>query len=296
MNSYGEVVTVGILMGSIARFALLKIDYRQYPSYPQGYLVHLALGFIAASLGAVAVPALIEKEYTAVTFLALAAQQFRDIRSMERESLAKLEDTELVPRGSAYIEDIAKVFESRNYMAIFTSLGSSLGVYYLNIFWGIITGMVLIILFHLVSRRQTIRSISIVREGKLHFKGPLLYVEDILIMNVGLKNSRKIIKEKGLGVIIEPKDDNARATLANMGQRQAIAHDASALLGIRKDFGEPEFTPLIRRNHATGEIGMFIIPSEPDIKYLIEAVKRVPVIESSKRTPLSSEVGKKAAD
>lgn len=296
MGEYGDVVSTGILMGSIARFILLKIDYRHYPSYPQGYLVHLALGFIAASLGGVAVPALMEKEYTAVTFLALAAQQFREIRNMERESLSKLEETELVPRGTAYIEDIAKVFESRNYLAIFVALGSSLAVYYINIFSGIISGSIFILLFHIVSRRKTLNSISVVREGKINFKGALLYVDDILIMNVGLKESRKIILEKGLGVIIEPRDDNARATLANMGQRQAIAHDVSSLLGIRKDFGEPEFTPLLRRNHYTGEIGMFIIPSEPDIECLIEAVKRVPVIESSKRTPLESEVGKKAAD
>ena len=42
---------------------MMKSDYRQYPTYPRGYLSHFTLGFIAAGLGAVAVPALIEKNF-----------------------------------------------------------------------------------------------------------------------------------------------------------------------------------------------------------------------------------------
>lgn len=80
---------MGLGIGTISRIVLLKNDYRNYPGYPHGYVTHISLGFIAAALGAVAVPALVEKEYTAVTFLALAAQQFREIRNMERESLKK---------------------------------------------------------------------------------------------------------------------------------------------------------------------------------------------------------------
>lgn len=92
---------------------MLRTDYRNYPSYPHGYIIHLSLGAIAASLAAIALPALLEEEYTAVTFLVLCAQQFRDIRNMERETLMKLEENTLVPRGLDYIEGIAKVFESR---------------------------------------------------------------------------------------------------------------------------------------------------------------------------------------
>jgi hypothetical protein len=78
------VIITGLIVGLISRIVLLRSDYRNYPSYPHGYVTHISLGFVAAALGAVAVPALIEKEYTAVTFLALAAQQFREIRNMER--------------------------------------------------------------------------------------------------------------------------------------------------------------------------------------------------------------------
>ncbi|MDW7675440.1 MAG: YIEGIA domain-containing protein, partial [Bacillota bacterium] len=116
---------MGIVFGTIGRLYMLRVDYRMYPSYPHGFITHISLGFIAASLGAVAMPALTGKDYVAVTFLALAAQQFRDIRSMERENLARIERNELVPRGNDYIEGIAKVFETRNYLVMATALITS---------------------------------------------------------------------------------------------------------------------------------------------------------------------------
>jgi len=109
---------------------MLRSDYRHYPTYPHGQLIHLALGFIAASLGAVAVPAIMKPDYTAVTFLVLAAQQFRDVRNMERENLSKLEETKLIRRGNDYIEGIARVFEARNYLVIFTAFLTSLVVHW----------------------------------------------------------------------------------------------------------------------------------------------------------------------
>ncbi len=53
----------GIAAGFINRWILLRYDYRHYPTYPHGHVTHLALGFIAASLGAVAIPAIAEPDY-----------------------------------------------------------------------------------------------------------------------------------------------------------------------------------------------------------------------------------------
>ena len=92
MSLYTEAIVLGMTAGFIARLYMLRTDYRNYPSYPHGYIIHLSLGAIAASLAAIALPALLEEEYTAVTFLVLCAQQFRDIRNMERETLMKLEE------------------------------------------------------------------------------------------------------------------------------------------------------------------------------------------------------------
>jgi len=304
MEKHGMMIITSIIMGLLARIYMIRIDHRQYPSYPQGLVSHLTLGIIAASLGSVALPALMAKEYSAVTFLALAAQQFRDVRNMERQSLDNIEPTELVPRGMAYIEDIAKAFEARNYMVIITSLITSITIYSLNLLRfstpiqitsGIVMGIISAIVLKKLLRRQVIMEIAEVIPGNIVFDGPLLTVNGVVIMNIGLKVSRKIYVEKGVAVEIIPKDADASATLSNMGQRQAIQHNASAQLGIRKDVDEPDFTPLARRNAENGNIVMAIIPMEPDVNLLIEAVKRTPVLETSKRKPLESKVGYKAS-
>lgn len=305
MLDYVYIVVLSLIAGLIARVSMLRVDYRQYPSYPQGVFSHLTLGVIAAALGSVAVPALIEKEYAAVTFLALAAQQFRDVRNLERQSLDNIEATELVARGTAYIEDIAKAFEARNYITMLTSIIVSIVIYVLIksnlskqyiIIGGAVTAFIVILFFNIAISRQVVKDIADVYPAKISFEGTLLKVNDVVIMNVCLKASKSIYLENGIAVEIIPKDENAVATLANLGQRQAIQHNAAIQLGIRKDVDEPDFTPLARRDSHNGKIVMAIVAMEPDVECLVEAVNRTIILESSKRKPLSSYAGKKAAD
>ncbi len=302
MEKYSQIIIVSIVMGLTARIYMIRIDNRQYPSYPQGLLSHLTLGLIAAALGSVAVPALVEREYGAVTFLSLAAQQFRDVRNMERQSLDNIEPTELVPRGMAYIEDIAKAFEARNYMVIITSLITSITMYLVGIFnssnaiqipSGITIGIVTAVTLKALLRREMIKDIAEVIPGKITFQGPLLTVNDVIIMNIGLKESRRIYEENGVAVEIIPRDANASATLSNIGQRQAIQHNSASLLGIRKDVDEPDFTPLARRNADNGNIVLALIPMEADVNLLVEAVKQTPVLETSRRKPLEANIKEK---
>ncbi|MCK9222779.1 MAG: YIEGIA family protein [Limnochordia bacterium] len=291
-------VPLGTLMGTLARLYMLRIDYRQYPSYPQGYIIHLSLGFIAAFLGAVALPALLNQDFTAATFLALAATQFREVRDMERKTLLNLEPTELVQRGTAYIEGIARVFEARNYLAIFVALLVSIGYMAtasLHEGWRfmVAVGIGLLSAYSLnkLMRGKHIGDIADIKPGIISFDGPLLRVDHIVIMNIGLQESRQRYLTHGQGVIISPKDPNAKATLASPGQMQAIVHDLSAVLGLRLDIGEPEYLPLPRRDAQTGAIGLAMIPSSPSIEAMIEAARRVPVLEASVRKPLDAKAG-----
>lgn len=107
-------IICGIVMGTAARVATLRVDIRQVPSYPNGFFINLVTGFFAASLGSVAVPALLSNDFAAVTFLMLAVQHFRDIRKQIQESLENTDPSGFVPRGSAYIDGISKTFEARN--------------------------------------------------------------------------------------------------------------------------------------------------------------------------------------
>lgn len=288
MEAYLVAIILGTLVGFVARLHMLRTDYRQYPTYPHGRVIHLSLGLVAAGLGAVAVPALLEKEFTAITFLALAAQQFRDVRNMERNTLSQLDAMELVPRGPAYIEGIAMVFEGRNYLVILTAFFTTLATVYGGWPAGLLVAGLMLALDHKLMAGKLIGHIADVREAPLRFEGPILHVGDTPIMNVGLAKNRETILRHGLGFVLTPHDDAAAVTLANSGQRQAILHDASVILGVYRDEGTPGLIPLARRNLDTGEVAVFILPQRRDPELARRVIERVPVLEGAVRLPEES--------
>lgn len=273
---------MGLMAGTASRCLMLQTDYRRYPGYPHGYVAHLALGFIASTLGALAVPALAEKQYTAATFLALAAQQFRDIRKMEHDTLLDLEEHALVRRGKDYVDGIAKVFEARNYLVIGVALFTSLGARLLGIPGGVAAALASgYICLRLMSGRE-VGQIALVKEAEVRFEGPNLFVGPVQIMNIALAESRQTVLQHSIGVVLEPKNRQGREILADPGQRQAIIHDASAAVGIRRDVDNVDFTPLARRNLDTGAVALFIPALDRDPEVLLEAVRRVPVLETAR--------------
>ena len=296
MGTYTEAILLGMAAGFLARLYMLRTDYRNYPSYPHGYIIHLSLGAIAASLAAIALPALLEEEYTAITFLVLCAQQFRDIRNMERETLMKLEENTLVPRGLDYIEGIAKVFESRNYLVMLVALVTSGATIFGGQKIGILAGVAMILFSRFLMRGSFIRDIARVEEGTLHFEKSLLYIDDIVIMNVGDLEAQEKILQEGVAIVLHPYDDDGRSVLNNLGQRQALLHDISMLVGNKLEIGEQEWTPAARKNMDTGALGIFLLPNEKDIGCVIEAAKRTPVLESAVQKPLANTRGREASE
>lgn len=302
LQDYLIVITMGTLFGTIARIVLLQVDYKQYPGYPHGYIIHLSLGFIASALGAIAIPALLDKDFTAFTFLALAAQQFREIRTQERTTLESQEESEIIPRGKDYIEGIARTFEGRNYLAMFSAFATAFATQVgLNTFahgwWlGVVIGVITLFISRTFMSGRVIGDICQVEPAQLYFKGPTLMIEGIAIANIGLKERREQILRDGLALMIHPKNDNARATIHDVGQRMAIAHTAGAILGTKKDEDIPEFSPILRKNIDTGAVAMYMMPMEPDVKALVEAVNRTPVLETAYSKPLASKAGRYAAD
>lgn len=296
MSQYTEAIILGLVFGFAARLCMLRTDYRNYPAYPHGYIIHLSLGAIAASLASIALPALLEEEYTAVTFLVLCAQQFRDIRNMERETLSKLEEYALVPRGLDYIEGIAKVFESRNYLVMLVALVTSGTVIVGGLAVGLLAGLAMMALAKFLMRGSFVGDIAQVKPGRLHFEKSLLYVDDVVMMNVGDPASREKILREGVGLMLHPYDDDGRSVLNHLGQRQALLHDISMLVGNKLEIGEPDWTPAARKNMETGALAIFLMPNEKDMTCILEAARRTPVLESAVQKPLASIIGKEAAD
>lgn len=286
MATYTWAIIIGVIAGLLVRIRLLRTDYRQYPTYLHGQTIHLSLGFIAAGLGAVAVPALLTRDYTAITFLVLAAQQFRDVRNMERETLSKLDEMELVPRGSSYIEGIAMVFEGRNYLVILSAFLVSLAVVLVEHWYGgVAVGLVAIVIAGYLRSGKYLEQIADVSLSTLRIEGASLYVDNIYLMNIGLEDNRKRILERGVGVVVTPKDRNCALTLSNIGQRQAILFDVSTVLGVFRDTGEPSLVPLSKLDLDDGRLGILVLTREQDPEQVIRAIQRVPVLESAVRMP-----------
>ncbi|WP_188455070.1 YIEGIA family protein [Virgibacillus oceani] len=281
-------IIIGVFFGMTSRIMMLRTDYRQYPTYPHGKIIQVSLGFIAAGLGALVVPALLNKEYTAVTFLALAAQQFRDVRKMERETLTNIDEMELVPRGTAYIEGIAMVFEGRNYLVIFSALVASGFTMLFAWYWGILAGIVSLFISRWFKSGKALKEIADVRLMDVRVDGPDLYVGSTYIMNVGLPKDIKIIEENGMGVLLTPKDKSAKVTLSDLGQRQAILHNLSVILGVYRDSSEPALVPMAKLDLDSGELALFLLPREKDPNQVINIVKGAPTLENAIRLPTNS--------
>lgn len=279
------MIVIAIIVGTLARILTIKEDYRQYPSYPNGYLIHVITGFVAAALGAVAIPALMTKNFVAVTFLTVAIQQFRDVRKTERESLKDLENTEYAYRGDAYIDGIAKTFEARNYFALIVAFATALTIQlvnndsmWINILCGVLAGFVVFFVLKRFSKGKTVGDIADVKEGKVEVKGSELFVDDIYVSNqLGTENARNLFEKEGLAVVIYPREEHFRITLDNYGQRQAILFEATRSIGVKRY----HFT---RKDYEKGRIVITLVPIVKDVNKLIETVKNTPLLESAKKS------------
>ena len=275
------LITTAIIMGTLTRLVTLKLDYRQYPSYPNGYFTHFVLGFIAAAIGAVAMPAIKSKNFVAMTFLTIAIQQFRDVRRAERESLVSLENTEFTVRGDAYIDGISKTFESRNYMVLMVSLVTGIVMQLLEdesiaiqIGAGVLAGIITFIGLRLFTRGHTVGEVADVAIGKVEVRGAELFVDDIYVCNtLGTENAHKMMKEEGMAAVITPKEQYYRITLDNFGQRQAILFEVCRALGVKRY----HFT---RKEYKEGKIVVAIVPIIRDEAFMMQVIKETPLLEN----------------
>ncbi len=284
---------VGFAAGLLARMISLRSGRSHYPGYPSGYISQVALAVIAAMIGSSVLPALIGKQFTAATFLTLAATQFRDVRTTERQTLEQEEKLILVSRGPGYIEGIAITYEARNYLSMLVALLTSTVTEFGGLVVGLIGGVIILIIGEIFMSGKHLEDVIDVQPAKIWFdKGSLLYAGEVMMMEVGLPHSRERYEKEGLAVVLTPKNERGQAVLWNISQRQAIAYEAATAVGVQKDVGYPEQTPLCRMAmpQGTGKAGLSILPVERDMNKLIHAIKRTPVLESSKWTRITSPV------
>lgn len=282
---------LGFIAGLLSRIIYLRSGRSHYPGYPSGYVSQIALALIAAMIGSSVIVALKAKQFTAATFLTLAATQFRDVRTTERLTLEHEEGLILVGRGAGYIEGIAITYEARNYLAMLVAFATSAVALFTNWIVGAIAGVLFVIVGEMLMSGPKLGELVDVEPADLHFeKGSLLYAGPVMMMEVGLPHPRERYLSEGLGVLLTPKNPRGQAALWNVAQRQAIAHAAAQAIGVQKDVGYPEQTPLCRMEmpQATGRAGLSILPVERNMTRLIDAIKSTPVLESGKWSRITS--------
>jgi len=288
------IILCGIAMGTIARFITLKVDTRQNPSFPSGYFISIIMGIIASALGAVAIPALFAKDFTAVTFLTLAIQHFREIRKTEMDSLQELEKTEYTIRGAAYIDGIAKTFESRYYFSLLTSFLVvlilkivSLDNIILNILVSAISGAIIIYILSKFTKGKTIGDICNLTEGVITIDGSDLLVDGIFVSNVlGSTNDKELFLNEGVAIVIEPKNEKFRITLENLGQRHAMLFEATRTFGVKK-------YSFAKRSFKEGKVIITFVPILRQPDEIINVIKTTPVLENSRKihTIMENDIG-----
>lgn len=281
ISSEHIMILTAIMMGTFARIITIKEDYRQYPSIPNGYFIHTLTGVVAASLGAVAIPAFVTNNFVAVTFLALAIQQFREIRKIEKENLKDLEETGYTYRGAAYIDGIAKTFEARNYIALVVSFLTALSIQvvsiqvtWMRITLGVIVGIIVLFILKRVLKGKRVGDIADVKPGKIEVRGSELFVDGIFVSNhLGLDNAREAFSSEAIAAVISPREDHDRIILDNFGQRQAILFDATRSVGVKRYH-------FIRKDDESGRIVIVLVSVIKDVNKLIKTIEYTPLLES----------------
>lgn len=279
-----SMILCGTAMGTIARLITLKVDTRQNPSYPTGYFLNVVMGIVASALGAVAIPSLLYKEFTAVTFITLAIQDFRDVRKSERESLQDLEETEYTKRGSAYIDGISKTYESRNYISLLTSFLVVLVLeifntenLVFNIFVSLAVGFLTIYLLSSLTKGKTIGDICDMSVGEITFDHSDLLVDGMFVSSIlGTQRSRDLFLREGVAIVVTPKKEKFRITIENPGQRQAMLFEATRTFGVKRF----SFT---KRNFKEGKLIIAFVPLIKDTQSIIRVIKKTPVLENSRK-------------
>lgn len=283
---------VALFIGILCRGLVLRVTDKQYPTRPQDYLEQIIVSGLAASLGAIAFPALIDKEFSALTFFAVAIQQFQGISQEEKITIENIDNSEVVPKGAAYIEEIASTYESRSYISLFSSLVASvIYLYFARAYkfgflpctiLAIIGGAIVGLIFKRYLRRRSVGDIADVVEAKINFEGPILYVNDVYISNIGLDATKDRYINEGIAIEVIPKDMKAYGIISDLGQRQAILHNLYIHFGINKDVDEKDLLAITKMDFEKNTLVIPYLPLVKDIDELIKVVKSAPILEVAK--------------
>lgn len=281
-----------MIIGTLCRFFVLRVKDKQYPSRPQDYIEQIIIAALAASLGAVALPALMDKEFSALTFLAVGIQQFQGLSQQEKITLENIDSDDLVSKGADYINEIATTYEVRSYISLFSALVSSIVYIYVSkafdadifvcIIFSAIGGIIVGLIFKRILKRESINDVADIHMAQITFEKQLLKVNGITMANIGLKDTRKKYLEQGMAIEIMPKNMSDFGIINDIGQQRAIMHNIYIHLGFAKDVDEKDLLPISRTDLDRKSVVIIMIPLIKDEVTFMQVAGSTPVLDTSK--------------
>lgn len=270
-------IGLGVVAGLLERAYFLWADVRQYPTYPHNRVVHFFLGFVAAMLGALAVPAVVTHNFIAGVFLAAGAQQFHAVRAVERQMLDSLDRVEAVPRGPAYIEAIAMGFEARNYLVVLTALVTTFTAFVSNWVIGLTVGLASIVLTQHILRFPTMERVADVDRIQPEVSGNTARAGPFAV-EVPAESGFSPRQVRALR--LRPKRTRDRLALSAQGQIQALLYEVASAAGVLR----PDLDAMLPHAHfdaGSGSLIVTYIPAHPDLDRAEDAVRHAPLLETA---------------
>ena len=286
---------IGLSFGLLATAMLLRVDHAPFPSRPHGRINYMFLGFVASVLGTMSPTALITGNYTAGVFLAIGLSQFHMVRNIERQMLTALEDAQVVPRGRAYVEGLAMMLETRDYLAMAVALTASAFSLLFGILGGAAAGFAAAVLVAAAARSGSgVGSMGEVSMAEVRFAQGEVRVGGLTVLrDAGQEVAGHL--PHALGIRVRPRDLAARLTLAEPGQRQAIVHNLTAHLGVRVGGGlasagtgvdealdahAHRLLPHDAVDIDSGSLAILLFPQVHDPKMALRVVRQTPRLEN----------------
>lgn len=283
---------VSVLLGTLCRFLVLRIKDKQYPTRPQDYIEQIIMAGLTSALGGIALPALMDKEFSALTFLAVGIQQFQGLSKQEKITLNNIDEDELVKKGATYIDEIASTYEVRSYVSLFAGLGSSIAYVIIAMRFGeniiictvaaILVAAIVGLIFRRILRRNSINDIADIKEAKIYFDGPIMKVNDVVITNIGLKATREKFLKDGIAIEVVPKDEKDFGVINDLGQRDAIIYNIFIHTGVDKDVDEHDIVSTSKVDLKTKSVLIVFMPILNDMELIKQVAGSTPILEAAK--------------
>ncbi|MBX5476470.1 MAG: YIEGIA domain-containing protein [Clostridia bacterium] len=268
-------IIFGLAVGLLERAYFLWADVRQYPTYPHNRIIHMFLGLIASLVGALAVPAILTKNFVAGVFLVAGAQQFHQVRTIERDMLASLDKAEIVPRGPAYVEAIAMGFEARNYMVLAAALVTSFSTSLWGWEVGLTIGLWAIVLTRYVLRAQKIESVAVVERVPVELTPQELRAGPIRLK---LPEGAGLAPDRVRALRLTARRPQDRLVLSSPAQIQALVYEVASSSGVLSPDLEVA-RPQAKYDHESGSLYITYVPADPDFDDAEDAARHTLVLE-----------------